>query len=161
MSTAIASDPKKKLPRKIVDYFIDLGFDDTTIFQTKGSFPKGTFGFLIKTNAAKNLKGGGGPRCNKVCNAIFIYVFLSLGIFLRMVLNLPNLKVNISAITVANLSGSFVLGIIILAPVIRYMNKKISGKKLTLMHLGVAVFIGYTLDTALSLGIDKLFPAMS
>lgn len=135
------------------NFFIDFGFDafedvDPTIIKSKSANNNGNY---IETIICCKKSGSG----EKITWTILIYVFLSLGIFFRRTVNFPEplSGINTSVFKWGIIAASFIIGLAVLAPLLRMISRFHKGK-LSWHHCLTAFSIGFFVDLTFELIIN-------
>ncbi|MCS3868814.1 hypothetical protein J3D55_001730 [Chryseobacterium ginsenosidimutans] len=145
------------------NFFVDFGFDsfspvdyeENVIESTKDKSNDDSHGTIsdIKINII-NSQYRFGPRV-EVIWTILIYIFLSLGIFCRRTVNFPEplSGINTFVFKWGIIAASFIIGLAVLAPLLRIISKFHKGK-LSWQHCLTAFSIGFFGDLTFELLIN-------
>lgn len=128
------------------NFFIDFGFKpiyhQTTVIKRKKIDKQGelTDVDLSKISYNYNYRSNNPP----IIWTVLIYIFLSLGIFFRRTVNFPEplSGINIAVFKLGIIAASFIIGLAVLAPLLRIISKFHKGK-LSWHHCLTAFSIGF------------------
>ncbi|HEX8456370.1 MAG TPA: hypothetical protein VF656_03530 [Pyrinomonadaceae bacterium] len=87
-----------------------------------------------------------------------VYILLSLGIFSRQITAFPKVDINIANVRVPVLAASFIIGLALLPPVMRWISKKVKQPKWE--HVLSAFSIGFFIDLTNDVLISKVFTSL-
>ena len=101
-----------------------------------------------------------GPRKKrkKLLWTLYVYIALSLGIFLRNIVNYPDAKkgLDTASFKAGIVAASFIIGLALLSPLLRYISK-INKGKLSWEHCLSSFTIGFFGNLAFQLLLNRFF----